>query len=353
MVRQPIEVTAVTVVPEDTPVVAHFVGETESSHLVEIRARIQGFLESILYEEGTVVEKGQKLFAIDRKPLEAEYQKARGQLAQQEAQLENAKKTLDRVRPLAEKNAVSQKDLDDALGSYRKAVAAVLGSEGAVREAELNLGYATITSPIKGLSGEAKKQTGSYISGGQDSLLTYVARIDPIWVNFSISENEYLRMIQEVQVGTLVEPEGDRYEVEIVLADGSTYPVTGHLIFADPSFSPRTGTFMVRAEIANPHGMLRPSQFVRVRLHGAVRPDAVVIPRRSLLQGAKGFFVWIVDQENTARVRKIVPGNWLGDGVFVNEGLRSGDRVVVDGIVKLAQGVPVTVVESVEGAPGR
>ncbi len=341
---KPVDVTTFTVMPKDVPIVGEFVGETESSHMVEIRARIQGFLEKRLYEEGTMVNKGDTLFEIDKKPFEASLQQAKGQLAQQKATLDNAKKTLDRVKPLAEQNAVSQKDLDDAMGYYQSAVAAVLGAQGAVREAELNLGYATIKSPVTGLSGDAKKQTGSYISSGEDSLLTYVAQINPIWVNFSISENEYLRMIEEIKKGTLIEPEANKYEVEIVLADGSVYPIRGHLIFADPSLSPETGTFMVRAEIENPQGLLRPSQFVRVRLHGAVRPQAVAIPRRAVLQGAKGFFVWIVDKDNTAQVRKVSLGRWLGDLVFINNGLLSGETIVVDGINKLAQGVPVKAV---------
>jgi membrane fusion protein, multidrug efflux system len=336
-----LEVNIMTIVPKDTPIEFEYIGETESSHMVEIRARVQGFLDQQLYEEGRMVKANQPMFMIDQKPFKANLQAANGQLAQQQARHATALANLKRIRPLAAKNAVSQKDLDDAVGSEQESAAAVIAAEANVTEAELNLSYTVIYSPINGLSSNAKKQTGSYISAGPDSLLTYVARIDPMWINFNISENEYLSMIKETKTKVLIVPKYDNFDVEIVLADGSIYPHEGRLMFADPSFSLETGTFLVRAQVKNPLGLLKPGEFVRVRMKGAIRPNAVTIPRSAVLEGAKGNFVWVIEKENKASVRQINLGQWVGNDVIVNTGLFAGDKIVVEGFQKLSEGQKV------------
>ena len=194
--RPPGEVTVVTITPKDTPVVWEVVGQTESSHLVEIRSRIEGFLEKRVYEEGSLVKAGQVLFRIDPRNFEAALQQAKGELAQQEARWATAKANLARIKPLAEQNAVSKKDLDDATGQEQATAASVLAAKGKVREAEINLSYTVITSPVTGLSSQAKKQEGAYISA-TDSLLTYVAKMHPMWVTFSLSENQYLNSLEK------------------------------------------------------------------------------------------------------------------------------------------------------------
>ncbi len=343
----PVEVTAVKITPRDIPVEFEFIGQTESSHQVEIRSRVDGFLEKRLYEEGEIVKAGQVMFQMDRRPFEASLQEAKGELAQQEARLANAKANLARIKPLAEKNAVSKKDLDDAIGNERVSQAAVIAAQGKVRQAELNLSYTTIRSPVTGLSSRAKKQEGSYIAVGPESLLTYVAKIDPIWVTFSVSENEFLKLKEGVKLGLLKLPPGDNYSVKVVLADGTVFPQKGVLTFAEPTFSQETGTFLVRASLSNPRSVsqLRPGQFVRVYLIGAVRPKAVTVPRRAVQQGAKGHFVWVVNKEGQAELRNVVVGEWYGDECFVTEGLKLDEMLVVDGIIKLAAGVPVKIVE--------
>ena len=213
-----------------------------------------------------------------------------------------------------------------------------------MREAELNLSYTVITSPVTGLSSQAKKQEGTYISAS-DSLLTYVAKMNPMWVTFSLSENEYLQSLDEIKKGTLRFPPHDSFAVELVLADGSTYPQRGRLIFADPSFSKETGTFLIKASMENPKGILKPGQFVRVRLIGAVRPHAIVVPRRAVFEGAKGQFVWCIDKEGQAEVRHVTVSDWIGEDIFVTGGLAAGDRVIVDGVMMLAQGMPVKAVD--------
>jgi len=337
-----IDVTAVTVAARDTPVVFEFVGQTQSSREVEIRARVDGFLERRIYTEGNLVQAGQTLFLMDSKPFEASLQQARGEMAQQQAKLQVAEANLARVKPLADQNAVSKKDLDDAIGNAQTAHAAVLTSQGNIRQAELNLGYATIKSPLTGLSSFAKVQDGAYVSA-QNNLLTTVAQLDPIWVNFSISENESLGYREQVAKGLLRLPKNNEMDIEIILANGTAFPNKGRISFADPSFSRETGTFLVRATLANKNGVLRPGQFVRVHVLGAVRPDAILVPQRAVQQGAKSHFVWVVNKDSKAEQRAVVVGEWSGDDWVIASGLAAGEQVVVDGAIRVATGATLKV----------
>ncbi len=340
--RPPVEVTEVTIEPRDTPVPFEFVGQTQSSREVEIRARVDGFLEKRVYIEGELVRTNQPMFLMDRKPFEAALQQTKGELAQRQAQVDTAKANLTRIRPLAEQNAVSKKDLDDAVGAYQSAEAQVLSAKGNVRTAELNLGYTTITSPLTGLSSFAKVQDGAYVSAS-NNLLTTVSQLDPIWVNYSVSENQLLRLREEVARGLLKVPPNRNFEVEVVLANGSVFPSRGRVSFADPSFSKETGTFLVRAVFANAAAILRPGQFVRVHLLGAVRPNAVLVPQRAVQQGAKSHFVWVIGKDDKVEQRVIEVGNWLGDDWFIFQGLQPGERVVVDGAIRMSNGAAVKV----------
>jgi membrane fusion protein (multidrug efflux system) len=335
--RPPVDVTVVSVAARDTPVNFEFIGQTQSSREVEIRARVDGFLEKRLYTEGDLVHDGQPLFQIDRKPFEASLQSAQGQLSQQQAALEVAIANLNRVKPLAEQNALSKKDLDDAIGNEQKSRAAVLAAQGQVQQAQLNLGYTTVYAPLTGLSSFAKLQEGTYLSS-TNNLLTYVAQLNPIWVNFSISENEILRYRDEAQRGMLTTPKDNNFDVEVVLADGTHYPYKGRISFADPSFSKDTGTFLVRAVLSNPKSQLRPGQFVRVLVQGATRPNSILVPQRAVQQGARSHFVWVVGKENKAEQRVVEVGAWDGDDWFVTQGLRAGEQVVVDGAIRVAPG---------------
>lgn len=351
--RPPTEVTVMTVTTQDTPVTFEFVAQTQSSREVEIRARVEGFLDRRLYAEGELVKAGQVLFEMDRKPFEAALQSARGQLAQQQARWDVAKANLARVRPLAAQNAVSQKDLDDAVGAERQARAAVLAAQGEVRAAELDLGYTTIASPLTGLSSFAKKHEGSYLTPGEGGLLTTVAQMDPIYVNFSLSENEMLKYRSEIAAGQLRFPPNSEFEVAVVLADGSVVPDRGRLNFAAPSFSQETGTFLIRAVVANPQGLLRPGQFVRAQVLGATRPNAMLVPQRAVLQGARSQYVWVIGPDGNAEQRIVEVGDWHGDDWFVTRGLQVGERIVVDGAIRVAPGVPLKIVEpSADQAPG-
>jgi membrane fusion protein (multidrug efflux system) len=344
------EVTVIKIEPRDTPVSIEFVSKTASSRRVEIRSRVEGFLDSREYVEGSMVEAGQVLFEMDKKPFEAQLNAARAELAQQQARLDTALINLNRVRPLAKKKAVAQKELDDADGYYRESAAAVEQSRARVVQAELDLGYCTIKTPVTGQSSFAVMREGAYVGMG-DSLLTYVAQLDPMWVEFSISENQMLKRIDSVKQGITIDPANRDYVVEIVLADGSVYPHTGKITFSDASLSEATGTFLIRAEVDNPEHQLRPGQFVRAFVKGTIRPNAILVPQEAVQQSAQGSFVWVVDAAGKAEFRPVTVGPWHGKDWFIDKGLEAGDTVVVLGALKLRAGVPVKITEPAAQTP--
>ena len=344
----PPEVKVLKVEPRDTPVSFEFVGSTVSSQQVEVRARVNGFLNKRLYLEGSIVKLGQTMFQMDPKPFEAKLAVAKGALAEQQARLWTAQANLKRVKPLAQANAVSKKDLDDAMGEVNAAAAAVVMARADVETAQLKLGYTTINAPVSGVTSFARIQDGAYINQ-KSGPLTYVAQLDPIWVDFSISEDEMLRLREQVKKGLLRFPENDAFVVAIVLADGTLFPNTGRIIFRDANYSAQTGTFLLRATFENPDGTLRPGQFVRVLVKGAMRPNAILMPQAAVLQGAGGFFVWIVDKDGKAEPRPIEVGDWQGDNWFVLNGLPTGERVITDSISRLSAGIPVRIASAGEG----
>lgn len=341
------EVAVVTVQARDIPFAMEFVAQTESSRQVDIVARVSGFLDKIAYREGEVVKAGQLLFQLDPKPFKAQLEAAHGELQAQQARFATAKATLARVKPLAQQNALSQSDLDRAQGDYDAAKAAVFSAQAKVTEAELNLGYTTIRSPVTGVSSRSLQREGAYLSAqGQSSKLTYVAAIDPIWVTFSVSQNLAAKWRNEQKAKRLIPPKDQNYEVDLVLSDGSTYAHSGRISFADPSFSQDTGSFQVRAVLPNPEHVLRPGMFVTAIVKGAMRPGAIVVPQLAVQQGSNGHLVYVVNASGVAEVRPVVVGDYYGsDGIVIASGLREGDRVVVDGVLRVVPGKPVRVAE--------
>jgi membrane fusion protein (multidrug efflux system) len=338
-------VTAVVVTRRDAPVSYEFVAQTQSSRQVNIQARVSGFLEKRVYEEGSVVKEGQVLFLMDTRPFQAQVDGQKAALAKQLAGLEVARANLERTRPLTAENALSQKDLDDATGQFHSYEAAVEEAKARLESAQLDLSYCTIVSPVAGITGAAQQQDGAYISP-QNSLLTTVAVLSPMWVNFSVSENQMQSMRDQVAKGLVRPPERGEHEVEVLLADGSLFPHRGRITFASPAYNAATGTFLLRASVDNPEGFLRPNQYVRARLNGAVRPAAIVVPKRAVQQGAQGHFVWVVSGDGTAQPRPVQVGSWKGDDWFISEGLQEGDRVIVDGVLGLRAGAAVEVSEA-------
>jgi membrane fusion protein, multidrug efflux system len=303
---------------------------------------VSGFLDKRMYTEGSIVKEGQVLFQMDPKPFQAQLAQARAALAQAEAARETARLNLERTRPLTALNALSQKDLDDATGQFQSAAAAVEQAKAEAQTAELNLSYTTITSPVTGVSSSARQTDGTYINA-QNSLLTTVAALSPMWVNFSLSENQMQAYRDQAARGLLKMPKNALYTLEIVLVDGSVYPHTAQITFAEPSFNASTGTFLVRGSVANPEGVLHPNQYVRVRVKGAIRPGAILVPQRAVQQGSQGHFVWVAGADGKAERRPVTVGDWHGDDWFITEGLKAGDRVVVDGGLTLRPGTTVTV----------
>jgi membrane fusion protein (multidrug efflux system) len=345
------EVTVINVEAKDVPVSAEYVAQTQSSRLVNIQARVSGFLDKRVYTEGAMVKEGETLFVMDQKPFKVQLDQAQAALARQIAAMDTAKANLARVKPLVELDALSKKDLDDAVGQYQSYEAAVDQAKAQVETAKLNLSYTVITSPVTGITSFAQQTEGTYIST-QNSLLTTVAVLTPMWVNFSLSENEVQTLREQEKKGLLRMPKGNNFVVEVILVDGSLFPHTGRITFADSSFNPQTGTFLIRASVDNPKGLLMPNQYVRARLKGAIRPKAILVPQRAIQQGSKGHFVWVVDKDGKAEARPVVVGEWDGNEWFVFEGLKSDEKVVVDGALMLSPGMPLTVKPSSQSPEG-
>lgn len=332
-----VDVIATTIEKKTIPAVYEYVGFARSSHEVEVRARVTGYLNSIDYNEGQFVSKDQLLFQIDSRPFEAALDSTKGDLAKQEAVLWDAKRSVERLKPLYEQKAASRRDLDSALSQEAGSRANVDSGKANLVQAELNLAYTTIRSPVNGLAGVSNFRVGALIITNE-SLLTTISVIDPIWINFSIPERDILQSNDEQLKGTLKFPENDDFTIEAVLADGSVLPNAGKVNFFSPTYDSKTGTMMARAELPNPKGTLRPGQFIRARISGAVRPNAIVVPQRAVVQSKKGLYVYTVNSESRAVITYIDAGEWVGDQWIIKSGLQAGDVVIIDGINKIQAG---------------
>jgi len=347
----PAQVSAQKVNAHQAPATMEFVGQTESDHEVQIRSRVSGFLIKRDYTEGALVKTGQVLFEIDHAPFQVQVDGAKAELAQQTARLGRAKANLARVQPLAEQNALSKKDLDDAVANEHEAAAAVDGAKANLAAKQLDLSYTYVRSPIDGVSSFAIQMDGAYVNA-QNSQLTTVSSLSPMRVNFSVSENQMLQLQSSRKSGRLVAPANGEYEVEMTLSDGSIFPQHGKITFADSTYSQQTGTFLVRAEVQNPQSQLRPGQFVRARVLGASFPSAILVPQQAVMHGPKGDFVYVVEPADKdtkegaqykAEQRPVVVGETVGDQWLINEGLKDGENVVVDGAMKLSAGAPIAI----------
>jgi membrane fusion protein (multidrug efflux system) len=344
----PTEVTTFPVAPKSIPATYEYVGQTAGSKEVEVRARVTGILEQKLFQEGAPVKAGQVLFVIDPKPLAAQAAALEADLARAQAQKTQAEREVARLKPLAEKRAVGQKEADDAASNAELASASVKAAAAKLAEVKLSLGYTRVVAPIAGLSSRAPKSEGSLVTAN-DTLLTTISQANPIWIPFAISENEQLALNRAVAEGRLTLPKDNAFDVTVKLADGTTFPRRGRINFADTRINPATGTFEMRAEIPNADGVLKPGQFVRVTLAGAVRNNALTVPQVAVLDGPQGKFVYVADRDkdgkDVAAARPVVLGDWASIGSdnlwVVESGLKAGDRVIVDGLTKLHPGSPI------------
>ena len=339
------EVTILTITPKTIPFSPTFVAQTESSRQVNIVARVSGYLERIAYNEGELVKEGDLLFSLDTKPFVAQLNATQGELQAQQARLATAEANFGRIKPLAEQDALPLADLDRAKGELDAAKAAVFGAKAKVDEAQLNLSYTTIKAPVTGVAGRALQRQGAYVNSTAESAnLTYVAAINPIWVNFSVSQNQMAKYNEAARKGEVVFPKDDAFEIEIVLPGNAKYLYRGKIGFSEPSFSQDTGSFTVRAVLPNPKGELRPGMFVTAIMNGASRPNAVVVPQLAVQQGSNGHLVYVVNAGGAAEVRPVVVGDYVGEkDIVIVSGLNAGDRVVIDGVMKVVPGRPVSV----------
>ena len=346
----PSEVAVMTAAVQSIPVTFEYVGQTAGSREVEVRARVTGILLSRNFKEGDRVKQGQSLFTIDPKPFQAALARAVADVAAAEARYDQAKRNAARLKPLYAEKAVSQKENDDAVSAEAIGAADVAAARARLTEARLNVEYTKVEAPVSGISTRAIPSEGTLISG-PSVLLTSVVQVDPIWVNFGIPDNERARLQKEVEAGRLTLPKNGSVEVALRLADGSMYPHTGRLNFSDVRISAATGTQEARAELPNKDGILRPGQFVRVVLRGATRPNAVTVPQRAVLEGPQGKFVYVVDEKSTASPRPVEVGDWAGENWIITSGLKGGEQVIVDGVMKIGPGAPVKVAEKPAAKP--
>lgn len=335
------------VATEDMEIYGEYVGRIRAQQFVEIRARVEGYLEEMLFEEGTYIQKDQILFIIDPKLYRARVDKAYAQLQKDRALELKAKRDLDRIRPLFEQNAASQLDLDNAIASYESAVSAVMMSEADLTQAEMALGYTTVRSPISGYISERNVDIGTLVGPGGKSLLATIVKSDTVRIDFSMTALDYLKSKERnVNLGHQDPNRGWNPYITVTLADGSVYPHQGLVDFADPQVDPQTGTFSVRAEMPNPDQSLLPGQFTKVKLLLDVRKSAVVVPSKAVIIEKGGSYIFVVRHNNTVERRLIELGPETGNKMIVERGLLPGERIVVEGYHKLVPGMKVEIVPS-------
>ena len=342
MAGGPMPVGVVTVEPRDVPLESTFLGLTEPSKIVPIRARVSGYLQSVGFVEGEPVEEGQTLYEIDPQPFNVALRQAEAGLLASQAQQKRAQQQVERFQGLAELQQAAANELEQAQEAQRVAEAQVATQQALIEQAKLNLGYATVTSPIDGVIGETMQDIGSYVGGvGDSNLLATVRKIDPMDVRFSVSEQDLLRWQRLTAEGKVNDVPFTELDVRVELADGRVLEQVGRIDYVDVAVDPSTGTAVVRAAMPNPDGALLPGQYVTARISGVSRLSALVIPRQAITQTPGGATVTVVDDKNTAQARQVTLGEWTDDGWIVESGLEPGDRVLVDHLMQARPGTPV------------
>lgn len=333
------------VLNEDVEIFGEYVGRIRAQQFVEIRARVEGYLQKMLFAEGTYINKNQVLFVIDQDIYKAKTDKAKAQLNKDKAQALKAERDLERIKPLFEQNAASQLDLDNAVAAYETALASVSMSEADLRQAEMELGYTTVRSPLAGHISERNVDLGTLVgpSSGK-SLLATVVKSDTVLIDFSMTALDYLKSKERnVTIGQQDTARSWQPSVTITLADGRIYPSEGIVDFADPKVDPETGTFSVRAEMPNPEHVLLPGQFTKVKMLLDVREKAVVVPAKAVIIEKGGANVFVMRKDSTAEKRFIEIGPEFGNNMVVERGLLAGESIIVEGYHKLTPGMKVKV----------
>lgn len=346
------ELPVVTVAPairEDVEIYGEYVGRVRAQQFVEVRARVEGYLEQMLFAEGTYVTKNQVLFVINQDQYRAKADKARAQLKKDEAQAQKAKRDLERIRPLYEQNAASRLDLDNATAAYEMAEASVAMSGADLEQAEQELGYTIVRSPLSGHISERHVDLGTLVGPGAKSLLATIVKSDTVLVDFSMTALDYLKSKERnVNLGQKDSTRSWQPNVSITLADNTIYPYKGLVDFAEPQVDPHTGTFSVRAEMPNPKRVLLPGQFTKVKLLLDVRENATVVPRKSVIIEKGAAYIYVMRKDSTVERRFIEPGPEFQNHVVVERGLVPGENIVTEGYHKLNPGMKVRTSTAIE-----
>lgn len=327
-------VSVITLKATTVPISAESVAQTEGAKEVEIRPRVGGIVLKKLFEEGATVKVGQAMFLIDPAPFQIALSNAKAQLAQQRARIEQTEREAQRLQGLLATQSISQREADNAQSENALARASLAQAEAGVREAELNLSYTTVTSPLSGIAGRFEFSEGALVNANT-SLLTKVSQISPIWVRFSLSDNE-LSQIGGYLSLTKVK------EVQLILPSGEEYPKKGQLNFAASGIDPALGTQQLRATFDNADKRLLPGQFVRVRVITGQKEGVFVVPQTAVMNNDQGKFVYVANDKNEASIKPIVVGNWVGKDWVILSGLEAGDKVIVDNLIKIRPGAIVS-----------
>ncbi len=337
----PVPITVTTVQSGNFPAVFNANGQTQAYYTTQIYARVSGYLLKRNYTEGQWVTKGQTLFTLDPSDLNNALKSAQASYDLANANYINAKAALNRVKPLALANAASAQDLDAAMAGERSTFASLNAAKVAVEQAKLNLSYATIKSPIEGFVDKSKIDIGTYIAAGANGLLTTVYQTNPMYVNFTFSENEKMARQNAIASGKLIAPKGGKYDVELTLGDGTILNRTGQINFIAPFIDSTTGNITYRAVIDNADHKLLPGQFVHVKVNGMEWSNALYVPQKTLLTGDKGKFVYTLEANNTVTPHPVVAGEWVGENVLITSGITAGTKIAADGLAKLKPGAEV------------
>ncbi|HEX6726738.1 MAG TPA: efflux RND transporter periplasmic adaptor subunit [Nitrospira sp.] len=337
------QVEVITVQTQTVPDEPEFIGQAEASRPVEIRSQVTGLLKAVLYHEGRDVKKGDRLYQIDPVPFQAAAARARAKIAEAEARLVQAKQDFARVKPLLAEQAVSQKDVDDAVAGDMTANALLQGAKAELIKAQFDLDNTLITAPIAGLIERSRYYEGRLVSA-QTDLLTVVHRVDPMYVVVSVPETFILKRRRDIESKKITHPGDYQLRGRLTLMDGTAYPHEGILDLLEPGLRTETGARQTRITFPNPQRMLLPGQFVKVRFTGDTKTDAVLIPQRAVLQGPQGPFVYVVNQDEKIEIRDVAASDWKGNQWLIDTGLSKGDRVVVNGVMKIGPGAPVKAV---------
>ncbi len=336
----PPDVKVAEVFTRDVPIFVEAIGQTRGNTEIEIRARVEGFLETVNFEEGTFVTKGKVLYTIDPRPLEAAVAQSKANLAQAEAELARAHQDVARFEPLVAKNAISRQEYETAVAIERAQESAVAAAKAAVDTSEIDLGYTKVLAPDDGLVGKTEVYPGTLVGRGQSELLTHISKVDPIHVRFTIAERDYLFYARREEERKAAESAETPFQ--LVLADGTVHSQPGKLVFIDRNVDAQTGTILLEASFPNPGRIVRPGQYARVRAAVDLKKGAILVSQRSVQELQGIYNVAVVKPDDTVDIRMVTPGERIGSLWVIDSGLNSGERVIVEGLQKVRAGVKVT-----------